>query len=264
MSSSAAVQIRIHTHLERVAEVRARAARDAVFGSVLARLKRWQAARLSQTYDDLRAEPRYRAAVDFFVTDLYGDRDFSARDAGLARIVPAIARLFPPEALAMVDAALHLHALSETLDARMVDAHPALLRLPSEARAGLAAAQAPDWDADSYASAWRVVGEPALRARQLAIVGEIGHALDSLVQLPLIGLTLRAMKGPAALADLSELHEFLLRGYTAFRALRGAEAFLTIVDERESAFLRAQFGAAGAGEGSGGSPAAIAPQPVEP
>ncbi|MCX7894323.1 MAG: hypothetical protein N2544_18410, partial [Burkholderiales bacterium] len=105
--SSAAMQIRIHAHLERVAEVRARAAREPLFGAVLGRLKRYQAERLSNTYDDLRADPRFCGAVDFFVTDLYGDRDFSARDAGLARIVPAIARLFPPDALAMVDAALH-------------------------------------------------------------------------------------------------------------------------------------------------------------
>ena len=41
-------------------------------------LAAWQAKRLRHTYRDLLEISRYRKAVEFFLTDLYGDKDFSA------------------------------------------------------------------------------------------------------------------------------------------------------------------------------------------
>ena len=38
----------------------------------LKELKRWQSARLEDTYADLAAEPRYREATSFFLEDLLG------------------------------------------------------------------------------------------------------------------------------------------------------------------------------------------------
>jgi hypothetical protein len=224
-SDKTELQSRISTHLQSVVQGReALKANDAALAGVMA-LKRYQSARLRASYADLHAQPRYRAAVEFFTDDLYSDRDYSKRDADLLRIVPQIAKLFPLEALATVEAALHLHALAERLDQAM----------------SAAAEHALQWNEASYGAAWQAVGARSERDTQLALVQLTGERLDRLVRLPLIGISLRAMAGPAALAGLSELHGFLLRGFVAFKAMRGATDFLSTIQSREAALMRALF-----------------------
>ena len=52
---------------------------------------------------------------------------------------------------------------------------------------------------------------------------------------------LKMMHGPAHLAGLGALHDFLERGFEAFRSMGDAETFLDAVVQRESAILRALF-----------------------
>jgi hypothetical protein len=216
-------QAQIAVSLQAVRTLRAHCAQDPAFALHLSRLKRFQAQRLKTSYADLRAQPRYCAAVDFFTEDLYGERDFSGRDEDLQRIVPTVARLFPPDAVATLAAALRLHALAETLDAQMCEHQPE------------------PWSPRSYALAWRSTGQPALRFEQLDLVQQVGTSLDSLVKLPMIGLSLKAMRGPAMLAGLTELHDFLSRGHSAFKALKGAEPFLLEIDKRERELMQQLF-----------------------
>jgi hypothetical protein len=61
----------------------------------LAELRRWQAARLEYSFRDFLAEPRSAPAATFFLTDVYGDRDFTRRDADIARVLPMMERLLP-------------------------------------------------------------------------------------------------------------------------------------------------------------------------
>ncbi len=216
----AAHQARIAQSLQTVQQQRQHSAREPAFALQLAQLKRFQAERLRSTYADLHAQTRYRAAVDFFTRDLYGERDFSQRDADLQRIVPAVAKIFPLEAVATLDAALHLHALAEELDAAMC-AH-----------------NAAPWNDENYRAAWQATGREAERFVQLDLIRQVGEALDRLVKLPMIGFSLKAMSGPAAVAGLTELHGFLSRGFAAFKALRGAKDFLACIEQREAALMR--------------------------
>ena len=55
------------------------------------------------------------------------------------------------------------------------------------------------------------------------------------------------MRGPAAAAGVSEIQEFLERGYTAFREMKGATEFLETITARERALSQAWF----AGDSSG-------------
>ena len=48
-------------------------------------VRRWQNLRFARTYRDLALNPRYRAAIDFFLSELYGDSDMAARDADMDR-----------------------------------------------------------------------------------------------------------------------------------------------------------------------------------
>jgi hypothetical protein len=196
-----------------------RAANPILAGS-LDRLRAWQTARLRQTYADLAAQPRYAGAITFFEQELYGSGDFSRRDADLLRVVPAMVRMLPHELVGCVAQAVELNVLSHELDLLL------LARLP---RADAAFSVA------DYCRAYRRAGEFGARRRQVELIGEVGAALDHYVHKRLVRTSLALMRKPAQMAGLGALQEFLERGVTAFRAMRGAQAFLDIVRERETA-----------------------------
>ena len=61
--------------LERNAALRDAFADSPAARKRLAELQRWQSERLLRSHADLRANPRYRAAVEFFFSELYGGGD---------------------------------------------------------------------------------------------------------------------------------------------------------------------------------------------
>jgi hypothetical protein len=83
-------------------------------------LKQWQADRLARTYADLLASERYAPAAEFFLSDLYGPKDFRSRDEELARVVPVMVRVLPARALLTLLEAVKMDTLSESLDTDMV------------------------------------------------------------------------------------------------------------------------------------------------
>ena len=87
---------------------------------------------------------------------------------------------------------------------------------------------------ESYASAFRRCGRQAERARQVALVREVGETLDALTRKPLVWTAVRLMRGPARLAGLGELHEFLEKGFRAFRPWDARESH--VITARESGF----------------------------
>jgi hypothetical protein len=210
--------------LARVLRLHAIRATDPGLAANLDLLSAWQAQRLSDTYADLAADKRYAGAIEFFRNDLYGGADFTRRDADLARVVPAMARLLPEAVILTVARAVELNALAHELD-----------------RALLAALHRPatELTVAAYCRAYRAMGEFALRRRQIALIGEVGSALDRYVRTPMVGAALTMMRRPARAAGLSALQDFLERGFAAFRAMRGAQAFLALVEARETALNEA-------------------------
>jgi len=198
-------------------------------GRSLERLARWQALRLRQTYADLEAQPRYAAAVDFFEADLYGGADFARRDADVARIAPIMVMMLPARVIGTVAAAMEVNALSQELDRAL------LAHLPR--------GEAPFTVAE-YCSAYRRMDDRPARERQIRLINEIGTALDRFVRKPLIHGALVMMRQPAKLAGMSVLHDFLERGFDAFRTMKGADEFLATIVGRETALMDAIFGGA--------------------
>jgi hypothetical protein len=68
-----------------------------------------------------------------------------------------------------------------------------------------------------------------------------GHRLDALVHKPLVSRTLKLMRHPARLAGLSELQNFLERGFDAFRRMHGAQEFLATIRRRETTIVNELF-----------------------
>ncbi len=219
----------IRADLARVRDIRAAARRA---GDDRLTLRAWQADRLARTYADLLANPRYRPAARFFLDDLYGPKDFSERDAEVARILPTMTRLLPTSAMRTFGLAVALDCLSEELDAALITE----LRATGGANARLAI------DGPRYAAAFRECANRTGRERQIALAGEIGVALDALASKPLIARAVEMMRGPAHTAGLGDLHEFLERGFHAFRHMQGAGEFLATIDRRERCMLDRLFG----------------------
>lgn len=187
-------------------------------------VRAFQSRRFARTYADLAREPRYQEAIGFFLHDLYGEGDMTARDADLLRVLPLMTRMLPAVALQTIRDALAFEALSEQLDSEVAR--------KLEGRS---------IDSASYADAFVACGQPDLRTRQLAYVAQIGRALDRMARWPMIRTTLKAMRAPARAAGLQTLQEFLESGYTAFAKMRGADEFLATIIQRETAIVERLF-----------------------
>lgn len=205
------------------ADRRTRRDDDALAARVLA-VKRFQHARFARTYSDLLGQPRYAQAARYFLDDLYGPHDFTARDDQFVRIVPALVRLFPHEIVLTVLALARLHALTEAMDSAMG------LALPDGALGAAA-----------YTRAWQWVGRGADREAQIALMLDVGMALDRLTRNRMLRHTLRLMRGPARAIGLESLQSFLERGFDTFREMRGAGEFLGTIASRERALAAALF-----------------------
>ncbi len=215
---------RILEYLRAVEAERARRGDDPSLASRVIAIKAYQHARFERTYADMLTDPGRASAARFFLDELYGPRDFRARDTQFERVVPALVRLFPTEIVRTVESLVQLHALSEALDTRMA-----------------LAISLPNLDDDGYARAWRAVGPPALRDGQIQLMFDIGTALDRHTRSAVLRNSLRLMRGPAKAAGLGELQSFLEAGFDSFRQLRGASAFLETIAARERSLAAALF-----------------------
>lgn len=218
----------LRRELEGLAQRRRDALRDPASRAARLALQQFQSARMSATHADLLAAPESAAAAGFFLNDLYGAKNVTQRDADVERILPTMERMLPLPALAAIVQAIELDALSESLDAAMA------------ARLG------PHFEVDRYVIAYRETASRGVREQQVQYVEAIGSALCSLVRVPLLGATLVMMRGPAKLARLAELQNFLERGFTAFRRMQRPREFVATVAARERRIMEQLYAASAA------------------
>ena len=188
-------------------------------------LKRWQSERLARTHAELLAKPRYRLAGDYFLSEIYGDKDFSRRDHDLERAYPIIVRTMPTGVLHTVAMAVELNALTWELDTE-------LLQVLLE-EFGLTESL----DEETYAGAYRYCNNYDRRLHQIGLIQMLGQDLSKAVRNPFIYGTLLLAKAPAYLAGFGNLHEFIESGFRAFRHLGDPNEFLTSIANRERHIL---------------------------
>ncbi|TVQ40315.1 MAG: hypothetical protein EA370_03725 [Wenzhouxiangella sp.] len=189
-------------------------------------LQHWQRARLDATYADLRDDPRYRPACEFFLDELYGGRDVHERDRQLGRVVPVMRRFLPAHLLQAVGDAVRLQAVSLEFDLALAE---------------LLAAR-PELKQPDYAWAYRQHGAWEERVDQLGLIRQLGELLDETVRRPMVHRLIRLMHGPAVMAGFGALQGFLQRGLDAFAHMGPADHFLDTIGSRERAALDAMQG----------------------
>jgi hypothetical protein len=215
-----------------VAKLRQLTLDQPVLGRAIHEVKQFQAQRFTCSYRDLLASQHYGPAAQFFLEELYGDKDYSQRDEQFARIAGALERVFPAQVVETAVALAQLHLLTETLDFDMAEQW---------------ANSRESSDVQRYVHAWASVARRADRQMQLETVMKIGTELDKLTRTRGLRLMLKMMRQPAHLAGLSSLQHFLELGFDTFYAMgHGSRSenslhFLNLVQAREAALLEMLF-----------------------
>lgn len=213
--------------LQRNAELRDVFAADPLAAARLSELQKWQSERLMRSHADLRANPRYRQAVEFFFNELYNGGDPRGRDRDVMRVQRVMEKLLPREALAALCLAIELEVLSQELDADVVRGLP----------------DGPI-SVETYAEGYRKAGRRPDRERQIELLGVIGSYLDRVVRKPIVRRLVRFARGPAHAAGFGTLQDFLERGLDAFETMHGADEFLATIHDRELRAMERVFAGA--------------------
>lgn len=221
---------RIRDAIARVSELRQICSQTVGLSKALSEVKEWQAKRFSNTYQDLFASPIYAGCANFFLEELYSERDYSHRDAQFAKVATAIELALPAQVEQLAVTLAELHQTTEELDLQMAQSWQSFEQQAAHAR---------------YVQAWNAVGHRSEREWQLDTVLEIGRALTGLTRKRSLRFLLKMMRRPAELAGLGDLQVFLETGFDQFSKLaRNAEAvnkFLYIIQARERQWINDLF-----------------------
>ncbi|MDT0594129.1 FFLEELY motif protein [Glaciecola petra] len=187
-------------------------------------LQAWQTKRLLVTHDDLWQSKRFKPAMQFFIDELYGPKDFSQRDNELARVVPKMAKLLPDKALLSLQAALKLNALSLELDLSLIqDLGKNTL------------------DHNSYFASYKACNNQTKREEQIQLLENLGLDLAQVVKISGISAILMLSRKPAKVAGVKSLHEFLEKGFKSFKKLGNVHDFINPIILKERKMMLALF-----------------------
>ena len=234
----------IQTAVEKVSQLRQLAADTPGLAQAVSEIKAFQARRFNGTYFDLLHTPQYQPATQFFLEELYSEKDYSQRDAQFSRIAGTLERMFPRQVVQTAVSLAQLHSLTEDLDLAMAQSW-----LNSSANTTKTAA-----DIDHYIKAWHTVGRRSDRDAQLSGALRVGQELVTLTRTPGLRMALKMMRKPATLAGMAALQRFLESGFDTFAAMtpkkpskngepEGPAFFLETVKKREAALIDQLFDA---------------------
>ncbi len=185
----------------------------------------WQAQRLKASHRDLYEHPGYHTGLEFLLTDLYAPSTMTARDDNIDRVFPKMVKWLPDHLLGTLAGLVELNLITQQLDLELVEC----LDDAGVDSGSLTVAQ--------YCEAFRQSRQLALRERQLELIEDVGMQLERYVRNRSLGWLLSMSRGPAEMAGLIDLHGFIHRGYSAFRAMDDVEELITRLVSREQRVL---------------------------
>jgi hypothetical protein len=182
-------------------------------------LQTFQSQRLRRDLADLAAESQYQQIGQFFFEEMYGPRDFSARDEQAQRVHKFIHRI-PGVTIHDVEPVLDLLALTNKLDDEIAS-------LLIELGAPL------DFDEAIYERAYRLADHYAERVRQIDLVIVTLSNVHRLGRKRILGIALQSTHVLAHAVGMGDIHRFLRLGYQAIQPVRDIQRFLTTIETRE-------------------------------
>jgi hypothetical protein len=186
-------------------------------------LQTFQSQRLRRDLADLAAESQYQQIGQFFFEEMYGPRDFSARDEQAQRVHKFIHRI-PGLTIHDVEPVLDLLALTNKLDDEIAN-------LLIELGAPL------DFDEAIYERAYRLADNYAARLTQIGLAIDALANVHRLGRKRLLGVALQSTQALAHAVGMGDIHRFLRLGYQAIQPVRNIQHFLITIETREKARL---------------------------
>lgn len=192
---------------------------------VLADLGQWQSERLKGTHRDLYNHPDYHQGLSFLLSDLYTPSGMTRRDDNIDRIFPKMVKWLPDHLLDTFAGLVELNRVTQQLDLGLAE---------TLTERGYRIDDLQEWQ---YCDAYRASGQHQQREDQIRLVADAGRQLDRYVRNRTLGWLLTMTRSPADMAGLGDLHDFLHRGYSAFRAMDDVETLIAQLVERERKVL---------------------------
>jgi hypothetical protein len=183
------------------------------------RFANWQLEYLLPFFTDLYTQEGYAEAIDFIMSDLAGI-GISNRDRDLERAAPAITSMLPLAALATIASAAEMNARVLKVNIEICRCLAAGDDLPVEITE------------HDYCIACRQASSLEECVELVHLITGLGKTLKTLVEIPMLGIMLRAMRGPAHAAGFGALQEFLEKGYGTFRQIPDIDHFLSEIESR--------------------------------
>ncbi len=216
---------RFRQHIRRSNELHVEYLEDEQLLKNYDRFTHWQLKYLLPLFSDLHARQGYAQAIDFVVTDLAGI-SISDRDNDLERAAPAITNLLPLRALETI-------ATAAEMNAQILEVN---IRICRQLQIGN---DLPDPITETeYCIACREASSFDECMEMVHLIARLGRTLKKLVKVPMIGITLRAMRMPANAAGFGALQEFLENGYQTFWQIPDIEHFLGEIEQRATEIFR--------------------------
>lgn len=186
----------------------------------------WQAQRLKATHSDLYQHPGYHHGLEFLLTDLYAPAGMTRRDDNIDRVFPKMVKWLPDNLLDTFAGLVELNLITQQLDLELTELFH---------KQGIAA---DSLSTEHYCTAYRASERLDQRKKQITLVSEVGHQLDRYVRNRTLGWLLSMSRTPAEMADLTDLHSFLHRGYSAFRKMEDVNLLINRLVTREQQVMR--------------------------
>jgi hypothetical protein len=182
----------------------------------------WQASRLKITHQDLYEHPGYHAGLEFLLSDLYAPASMTSRDDNIDRVFPKMVKWLPANVLNTLAGLVELNLITQQLDLELTErCHEQCIDTAS-------------LTTRHYCRAYRSSELVPQRQRQIRLVAEVGQQLDRYVRNRTLGWLLSMSRTPADMAGLTDLHNFLHRGYTAFRGMDNVQTLIERLVSRET------------------------------
>ncbi|MAZ06153.1 hypothetical protein [Marinobacter sp. SS8-8] len=190
------------------------------------RVAGWQAERLKATHLDLYQHPGYYHGLEFLLTDLYAPAWVTRRDDNIDRVFPRMVKWLPDNLLDTFAGLVELNLITQQLDLELAE---------------LCHQQGTPADSltiERYCIAYRASERLDQRKKQITLVADVGQQLDHYVRNRTLGWLLSMSRAPAEMADLTDLHSFLHRGYSAFRKMTDVKLLINRLVTREQQVMR--------------------------
>lgn len=194
---------------------------DPKLNTVLNEVQAWQRLRIQRTHKELFAQPNNQLMANYFLTQLYGGKEFKLLAIQLARILPKaqkIESLIKESALTTGSMAIEAAVLAIELDLHL---------------AQWLVAQNLSANEKNIMTAYKIVDESDARRSQISNLREVCYRTDKYLNSFFLQKAFQLAKGTVYKLNYHLLYDFVEAGFNAMKPIDSVASFIDPFCERE-------------------------------